>query len=209
MWLVMFDFDNDVDATEFEPSPWGSRQRVIPRAEFRVAAAKRTPPPIQSLVSRVAQSAVSTHVREADIPTWRVPKLEFTPSPLPAAPKPRKRRLDLRRWLPIAGIPSIVIIALVGASVARVGDVHADASSISAALLDESSETRIQGVANIEVPPAPQAVESPHHVVATATPKHTSEHTSVVTHVKYASNRPLLAVDFATPLGDLGKKHRR
>ena len=199
---------DDNDATQFDPTPWGSRQRVLPRRAFKAVASIVAPPVapvpvVPSLAARVAQSMVPADVpsfgtpivHEADIPTWRVPKIQLYP-------KPRKH-VDLWMWLPIGGLVSIVIIALVGARMN--GDVHADATSISAALVGETSDNRFHIVANVEDPPAPPAVELPalHHPIAVVAVKHASMRPS------RASNRPRLAVDVMTPLGDLANKRSR
>src|SRR5512146_3146000 len=166
----MYD-DDTTEATQFDPTPWGSRQRVLPRRTFKaVASVIAQAPAVPNLVARVAQmvpAEVPTFgppiVREADIPTWRVPKLALYPT------KPRAR-LDLRMWLPIGGLVSIVIIALLGARLG--GDLRADATSISAALLGETSDGRFHIVTNVEDPPA--AVEAPvvHPPIAFAKAKH-------------------------------------
>jgi hypothetical protein len=200
----MYD-DDTSEATQFDPTPWGSRQRVLPRRTFKAVASVVAHAPVAapSLVARVAQSAadeVPTFgpplVREADIPTWRVPKLELYPT------MPR-RRIDLRMWLPIGGLVSIVIIALLGARIG--GDIGADATSISAALLGETSDGRFHIVTNVEDPPAAPAVEAPavHPPIAIAKAKHAS------VRVSHGSKRPQLAVDVSTPLGDLANKRRR
>jgi len=212
-------YDDNDDATQFDPSPWGNRQRVLPRRTFKAVASVVAQAPVvamppvvahapavaPSLAARVAQSVVPDEapmfgtpiVREADIPTWRVPKLALYPT------MPRKQ-VDLRLWLPIGGLVSIVIIALLGARLS--GDVHADATSISAALLGETSDNRFASVANVEDPPAPPAVELSvaHHPIAFEKAKHAS-----VRITSRASKRPLLAVDVRTPLGDLANKRRR
>lgn len=195
-------YDDD-DHTQFDPSPWGSRQRVLPRRTFKAVASVVAQAPVaevpsvaQSLAARVAQNVVAADlpsfgtpvVREADIPTWRVPKLALYPT--------KPRNLDLRLWLPIAGLVSIVIIALLGARLGG-GDLRADATSISAALLGETSDGRYHNVANVEDPPAPAAVDAPRPIARAKRAKHV------------ASKRPLLAVDVSTPLGDLAREHRR
>ena len=211
-------YDDNDDATQFDPSPWGNRQRVLPRRTFKAVASvvaqapvvAQPPAPVvaPSLAARVAQSVVPAEapmfgtplVREADIPTWRVPKVALYPT------MPRKH-VDLRLWLPIGGLVSIVIIALLGARLS--GDMHVDATSISAALLGETSDNRFYSVANVEdppAPPAPPALESAvsHQPIAFAKAKHAS-----VRVASHASKRPLLAVDVRTPLGDLANKRRR
>jgi hypothetical protein len=203
-------YDDGDERTQFEPSPWGSRQRVLPRHTFKAgtgtSSAARLPgvapmeaPPVAA--NLVAPSTEPTFVptftmpvvSEADIPTWRVPKLALYPT------KPR-RQLDLTLWLPIGGLVSIVIIALLGAGLR--GDPRADATSISAALLGEPSDSAFQIVANVEEPPAPPAPPAEEEVVVVAKPKHASVRAH---HVA----RRRLNVDVSTPLGDLVRRRRR
>jgi hypothetical protein len=242
------DFQDDGTETQFEPTPWGSRQRVLPRRAFKAAvsvvAAPReeapmyleyTPVPAaapshveqapviaaqvfaEQAPSYVAEQApvitmpswFTPIVRERDIPTWHVPKL----------PAPAKRwrmpslsrllaRLNFRRALPIAGLSAVIVIAFFGA--------RSNNSHVSAAL-GQSHEIKM---ATIEAPvaaPAPApiaAVEAAPAIELAPAPAPVIHHTIAkqqfsahVSTKRAAAGRPKLDVNFATPLGDLAKRH--
>jgi hypothetical protein len=55
------DDDDDNDATEYDPSPWGSRQRLLPLASFVAGPAPITAPPIPPAVAYAAPIASMTY----------------------------------------------------------------------------------------------------------------------------------------------------
>ena len=180
---------DDSDNTQFDPSPLGSRQRLLPRRTFKAVASVVAQVPS---VARPAFAAMCVEapafgnplVREADIPTWHVPKLQ-----------PSRRTFD-RRLLPIGGLLALVIIAIFAT---RSGDGVriVEAASISAAVGSETIDNAFHSVTGVEQPPA-ELVSAPR-----LTPK--------LAHVRARrmAKRPLLALDVSTPLGDLAKLHRR
>jgi len=207
------DYQDDADPTQFEPTPWGSRQRVLPRRAFKAVAsviAPLPPPPVlqaepswfvaQNPMLRIESSSFITPiVREADVQTWRVPKL---PPPSNAA-RFDIRRFDVRLWLPIASLVAVLVLAFFGTR---------STTHLSAAL---TSEPHPIMMATIEAP-APVAVAP---VVAEPAP--VAKQIAVVEHapvakrvalaapaVKRASKRPHLDMNVATPLGDLAKRRR-
>jgi hypothetical protein len=177
-------YDDDDEATQFELSPLGSRQRLRPPSTFRAVAT--TPTASTPLVARLAPPfpaapiAVAV-VREADIATVRVPRLP---------PAPRSPLLRLR--VPVAGILISAVFAIVIARPDR--DISLAASAVSAQLAGETTADPFHVVTSVEDPPAPLAV-----VVVPR--KHASG-------TKRTARRPTLAVDTSTPLGDLAR-HRR
>jgi hypothetical protein len=231
--------DDDGNSTEFDPTPWGSRQRVMPRRAFKAAVSVVAPlppaplPPISpSVVFEQAPSwYVTPIVREADVPTWRVPKL----LPPPNAPRFDMRRLRL--WLPIAGLVTVLVLAFVGT--------RSNATHISAALTTSAPAPAIT-MATIEAPApvavAPVALASAEPVappiakqiaVVVAKPVVVAKQVTLVATVEHvpvakrlalaapvvrqsartstrmsSSKRPRLDMDVATPLGDLAKPHR-
>jgi hypothetical protein len=220
--------DYQDEATQFEPTPWGSRQRVMPRRGFKAAASivaplppavrdappmPMMPPPVlqpePSWFEQTAELPLTPILRERDLPTWRVPKLP---------PAPNARRFDMRRlrlWLPIAGLITVLVLAFFGT--------RSNATHISAALTPEApaiTMATIEAPAPVLAPVAAEPVAAPiekqiQHApvakrLALAAPivKQSSRTNMRASSALSSSKRPRLDMNVATPLGDLAKRHR-
>jgi hypothetical protein len=192
------EFEFADDATEFEPCPWGSRQRVKPRATFKTAPAPVAHAALEvpSLPIAIAIAATPPFVAwnpvavrgERDIATWRVPRVAV----LTPKPSPLRRRLAVIA-LPLGALALGGVLALV---FARPAAPHLASASLLQARSPEPIDDEVYIVTNIEQPPAPSALPS-----SPAPPTHK--------HTARAIKRPALAFDTATPLGDLAHHRRR
>jgi hypothetical protein len=163
-------FDDDNDATEYDPNPWGSRQRLLPLASFVAAPAPITTPPIPPAVTYAAPIAPMTYASialttplmhaasVAGMPV-AVPMAQAAPSPfitmrVPALPLHRRRRARLA--IPMLGFAAVLLLAL--AYVLKPPTIAPQAASISNPAVVEPLAMSSAGVVAETVPAAPTPV---------------------------------------------------
>jgi hypothetical protein len=194
-------FEHADEATLFEPCPWGSRQRCMPRRTFKAAVSVAKPPPVPRALARPVAPAPAPAFpslpvmfvpaeplrrdRERYIATERVPRVSLL------APKPSQ----LRRRLTIIAVPLGALVGVLALVFARPAAARVETASPLARLVD-ADDVPIHVVSNIEQPPAAQPTVTPHAVRAT------------IVKPAHVAKRPTLAFDTSTPLGDLARRRR-
>jgi hypothetical protein len=184
--LAMFD---DNEATAFEPIPLGARQRVIPRRTFKAVPSMITELPLEEILD------------EQVIATQRVPRLPPPPPHiirtnvrlsarlpvrLPTAPTPPLLPTLLSRFaLPIGGA---IVVALLCIYLMLPGHRHGLTAANVAPLGSgfDAPTANFQITTTDDEPPEAPAIETP-------TPE----------HPKRTRHHKIIAVDSATPLGNL------